>query len=210
MYRVVIHESEVDCLGLIVLLTGRGQSAEDILIHYRNFSTLSEFTFVSIQPIDEWYPMPQGAKDQMAATSGLNQSVPKLDDFITELEKKLKIDRSNMVLAGFSAGAVMSIQVATHTDRPFKCVVSHNGAILEPEELPHSNHSTKYLMIHNEDDKCFSWDERYLPMKQSFLNQGYDLKMIENDIGGHFVLPEDIKQVSLWIREQFGTSEVIE
>lgn len=209
MYRVVIDESNIsndkysNCLGSVFLLTGRGQSAEDILTKYHSFSILNEFALISIQPIDEWYPMPQGVDHQIEAVTGLKQSVSRLEDFIEKIEENLKIDRSTITLVGFSAGAVMAIQVAAQTKRPFKCVVSHNGAILEPKELPHSTHSTKYLTIHNKDDDCFSWEERYLPMKQALLNKNYDLKSLENDVGGHCLLSKDIEKVSLWIKKQF-------
>jgi len=203
MYEVIVREPEGDCLGMVVLLPGRGQPAKDILARYHRFSTLNQFTLVAIEPMDEWYPAPKGAEDQMEAVWGLKLSVPQMDEFIAELEEEFEVDRSNVILGGFSAGAVMAIQLAALTDNPFNAVIAHNGAILEPDELPESRHPTKYLVIHNENDDCFSWEERYLPMKNALLEQGYDLEVIEGEVGGHFIAPEDVEDAGFWIREQY-------
>lgn len=202
MYQIIVRKSD-NCLGMIILLPGRGQPARDILARYHRYSTLNQFTLVAIEPIDEWYPAPNGAGDQMKSVWGLKVSVPQLDEFIAELEQRFEIDRSNVTLAGFSAGAVMAIQIAAHTDKAFHSVVSHNGAILAPEELPKSSHETKYFVLHNENDDCFSWEERYLPMKNALLERGYDLEVYENEVGGHYIAPEDVEEVGLWIREQY-------
>lgn len=204
MYEIVVRQPEGDCLGMIVLLPGRGQPARDILARYHRFSTLDQFTLVAIEPIDEWYPAPKGAGDQMEAVWGLKLSVPQMDKFIAELEVEFEIDRSNVILSGFSAGAVMAIQLATLTDKPFNSVVVHNGAILEPEELPKSKYPTKYLILHNENDDCFSWEERYLPMKNALIEKGYDVEVSENEVGGHYIAPEDVEEVGFWIREQYN------
>jgi phospholipase/carboxylesterase len=203
MYEVIVRESEGDCLGLVVLLPGRGQPARDILARYHRFSTLNQFTLIAVEPMDEWYPVPKGSQDQTEAVWGLKLSVPQMDDFIAELEEEFEVDRSNVILGGFSAGAVMAIQLAALTDNPFNSVIAHNGAILEPDELPKSRHSTKYLVLHNENDDCFSWKERYLPMKNALVNQGYDLEVIESEVGGHYIAPEDVEEAGFWIREQY-------
>jgi len=203
MYEVFVRESHGECLGLIVLLPGRGQPAKDILTRYHRYSTLDQFTLVAVEPVDEWYPAPNGAEDQMEAVWGLRLSVPQMDGFIAELEEEFEVDRSNVTLSGFSAGAVMAIQIAAHTDRPFNSVIAHNGAILAPEELPESIHPTKYLVLHNENDDCFSWEERYLPMKNALMERGYDLEVFENEVGGHYIAPEDVEEVGLWLREQY-------
>jgi len=203
MYKAIVRESEGECLGLVVLLPGRGQPAKDMLARYHRFSTLNQFVLVAIEPIDEWYPAPKGAGDQMDAVWGLKLSVPQMDKFIAELEEEFEVDRSNVILSGFSAGAVMAIQLAAFTNIPFNSVIAHNGAILEPNELPKSKHPTKYLVLHNENDDCFSWEERYLPMKNALVERGYDLEVIENEVGGHFIAPEDVEEAGLWIREQY-------
>ena len=203
MFEVFARESSGENLGLIVLLPGRGQSAKDMLVRYHRFSTLDQFSLVAIEPDIEWYPAPKGSQNQSEAVSGLESSVPQLDCFISELEEEFNVDRSQVVLAGFSAGAVIAIQIAAHTENPFNAVVCHNGAILEPDNLPKSVHPTNYFVFHNENDDCFSWEERYLPMKNALMEKGYELKTLEGMSGGHYISFQDVKNAGLWIREQF-------
>lgn len=207
MFEFLTKKSNGDSLGLIVLLPGRGQLAKNMLELYHSFSNLHQFTLVAIEPNIEWYPAPNGSHNQNEAVSGLKSSVPQLDFFISELEKEFNVDRSQVVLAGFSAGAVMAIQVAAHAENPFNAVVCHNGAVLKPDDLPKSIHPTKYFIFHNEDDDCFSWEERYLPMKKALKDKGYKLKTCEEAAGGHDVSFYDVENAGIWIKEQFQFNE---
>lgn len=200
MYKMFADKSN-DCIGIIILLPGRGQYSEEILYLYRNFSKLDKFTLVAIEPIEEWYPIPGGSKNQTKSILGLKTSIPQADKFISGVEKEFKIDRSKVILVGFSAGAVMAIQISANTKNPFSAVVVHNGAILETDSLPKSIHSTKYLVIHNKNDDCFSWKERYLPMKKTLIDNGYNLQSFENKLGGHYIKQEDIEKAGEWISQ---------
>ena len=206
MYKITMHEPNEIPLGLVLLFPGRGQSGKNILNIYNKFSNLKEFTLIAIEPFIEWYPAPHGANNQKEAIDGIKKSISQLDDFIFDIEDRLKINRSKTILAGFSAGAVMAIQLAVHAYIHFNSVISHNGAILNPEELPEAIYPTNYLLVHNENDDCFSWDERYLPMKKSLLKKDYNLEVFESQTGGHFMQIKDVEKTGLWIRKQFKLS----
>lgn len=204
MFETFVEKPNDGCVGAIVLLPGRGQSARNILAKYIHYSNLNQFALIAIEPNVEWYPAPNGAGDQDNSLFGLKSSVPKLDNFISEIENKFEIDRSEIVLSGFSAGAVMAIQIAAYAKQPFKAVISHNGAILEPKDLPKSIYSTKHLVFHNEDDDCFSWEERYIPMKNILIENGYNLETAENEFGGHILNSDDVNYAGIWIKKLFN------
>ena len=201
MYQVLVREPEKESLGLVILLPGRGQSAFDMISHYDRAANLGCMRLVAVEPIDEWYPAPKGANDQMEAVWGLKLTVPDFDNFVSEIENEYDVDRANIVLAGFSAGAVLAIQVAADTDRPFGAVVAHNGAILEPENMLPARNDTPYLVFHNMDDDCFEWEERYLPMKLSLVINDYHVDYIESEIGGHYIAREDVEAAGRWIKK---------
>lgn len=201
MYKILSYEPKNSCLGTIILMTGRNGRAIDLLKYYEKFCELEKTRLISIEPIDEWYPIPYSPENQQEAIMGLKVSIPQFNKLVSKIEKKFKIDRSKIVLAGFSAGAVMAIQVAAHSDKPFAAVISHNGAILAPDELPKSKHKTPILLIHSKNDECFSWEERYLPMKKVLFEKEYTVEFCEKEYGNHFINPEDIADAAIFLAD---------
>jgi phospholipase/carboxylesterase len=171
-----------------------------MMARYDRYAELDNTLLLAVAPMEEWYPAPRGANNQMEAVWGLKLSVPEFNDFIEKIEQEYQFPRSKVALVGFSAGAVMAIQAAAWSDKPYAAVVAHNGAILEPSDLPRARHDTPFLLLHNENDDCFSWDERYLPMKIALIDKRYNLEVIENDVGGHYISPEDVGLAGDWLR----------
>lgn len=172
--------------NMIVLLVGRGQTALNILEQY-DYEDFHQSVVVAIEPLKEWYPCPNGLDDQVEAIEGLKYAVPQLNKLIINLQNQFNLPRNKVALVGFSAGAVMSLQLVSNSTEEFAGVVSHAGAILDPENLPQAKNKTPILLIHAQDDDCFSWDERYLPMKKALENQGYNLTVKESEFGGHYM-----------------------
>lgn len=188
--------------SIVLLLPGRGQMPRDILSVYHAHSSLKS-TFIAIKPENEWYPLPRGANDQTEAVFGLSMLLPSFDRLIKKIEDKFDLKRKKIGLVGFSAGAVIAIQTAIYSDEPFAAVVSHAGAILEPDSLPVAEHKTPFLLTHSKDDNCFSWDERYLPMRAALEKQGYNVECKEHESNGHSVTAEDIEIASIFLANQF-------
>ena len=207
MYELLVREPEKENLGLVILLPGRGQPCLDMINRYDRASNLANMRLIAVEPIDEWYPAPNGVGDQSEAIWGLKLTVPEFENFVTDLEREYEVDRANIVLAGFSAGAVLAIQVAANTDRPFGAVVVHNGAILDPESMLESKNNTPFLVFHNMNDDCFEWEERYLPMKEALESNNYDVDFIEGETGGHYIADEDVKFAGNWIKKTLNHPE---
>lgn len=201
-FHAVVKEIE-DAQSMVLLLPGRGQMPRDILSVYYAHSTLQSI-FVAIKPESEWYPLPRGANDQTEAVFGISMLLPSFDRLIKKLESKYNLTRKKIALVGFSAGAVVAIQTAIYADEPFAAVVSHAGAILQPDSLPVAEHRTPFLLIHSKDDNCFSWEERYLPMKSALEKQGYNIECKEHEQNGHSVTAEDIEIASTFLSNQFS------
>lgn len=202
-YKVMVREPAEPVEKLVLLLPGRGQPGSDILARYNNFApALENCRLVSIEPIEEWYPAPNGADDQLEACWGLKVSVPELCEFIEELQAEYGLEKKDIAIVGFSAGAVMAIQVAIGTQEPFGAIVSYSGAVLEPDEIPPAFNDTPFLLIHNEDDDCFSWEERYVPMKEALENQQYRVTNWTSSMGGHGMSSTTIDDSGKWIIEK--------
>ena len=191
--RVNVSEPIVGSFeGCIVALPGRGQSGLDIT-NYIEAMELDRTLIVAPTPrYREWYPAPNGTTDQVAALKGLPRAADSVDKFITSICKKYNVDRKKIVLNGFSAGGVMALWVAAHYE-PVAAVYVNAGAILSPKDLPVCQcKDTKFLLQHNADDWCFEWEERYIPMKESLISQGYNAVFEERVQGGHRLTMEDV------------------
>lgn len=191
----------------IVFLAGRGETAGPMAYSWKSFGW-AETLFIALTPTYRaWYPMPHGEYDQDCAVAGVPAAIRLIESTLCRIRKRFPIPQERTALVGYSAGAVMAIQVAAHSSKPYAAVVSHAGAILDPESLPVcSCEDTGFLLTHYMDDWSFSWEERFLPMYDALLNNGYSLFTATgepHERGGHNVYKEDLAAGVKFVRECF-------
>lgn len=194
---------------LIICLPGRGQS-EGHFLDYIDFwmpETLEfELGIVEIHPGEEWYASPNGPQDQQKAVEGVKKATSELIKKIKEVSNLYSVPIDQISLLGFSAGGVMAIQASTqlnNSEGELSSVVCHSGAIFEPHELPHSKNNTAILLIHRTGDDCFSWEERYEPMKKALIDKNYNLTCLEISGGDHRIKSLDIAIADSFIKDHF-------
>lgn len=176
---------------LVCLITGRYQPARDFLSIY---AASLNCNLVAIQPKSyEWYPLPNGVKNQSSAVRGIKENLPKLHKVIKRVISELKIDKNKTSLVGFSAVGVMALELIAHNKNPFHSIVIHAGAILRTERFPVSKNNTPILLLHNQDDDCFEWEERFLPMCECLKNKGYKFIANTKHEGKHSITEQDIE-----------------
>lgn len=187
----------------VICVPGRGQDGSNFARAYHEVAGFKNTVFVGPTPHGyAWYPMPFSATDQTRALLGLPIARNAINAVADAISKKFDLPRSKMAILGFSAGGVMAIETASHSEEPFALVASHAGAILEPKNLPYCQcPDTPVILTHNRDDECFEWYERYVPMKTALKNQGYQTLTLERRFGGHRVLPQDMEQVILYLAQ---------
>ena len=191
-----------DKSSCVLMLAGRAQHANLLpSIYWHN--GFQDCLLVGIATKNlAWYPMPRGAGDQMRAANGIPHAINLIESAVEKIHRKWKIPKSKIVLLGFSAGGVMSVQVAGYSDQPYAGVVGQSGAILQPTILPYRESAdTPVLLTHSKDDETFSWDERYLPMRAALKSKSYPLSCVESQFGGHSLNPIDISVAKIFIRQ---------
>jgi predicted esterase len=62
------------------------------------------------------------------------------------------------------------------------------------------------ILNHGQDDYCFEWEERYLPMKRALSKKGYDLWLVERPEGNHTILNSDVACLQEFLEEKFKMS----
>jgi predicted esterase len=166
----------------IIFLPGRGGEASDLMDLYSDMESL----LVGITPNKKvWYPLPRGPNNQEKAVRGCQEMVLKLEEQIKSLSEWYEIALDKIALVGFSAGGVMAIQMAIHM--PLAGVVSHSGAILEPENIPPCESQTPLFLTHNVDDEVFTYRDRFVPAHVALYEKGYSVKSSERRMGGHSI-----------------------
>lgn len=210
MAECVSWKSDDKVENCVFALPGRCNSGAELVRDYASCAKLNNTLYVGITPSGyAWYPMPNNPKDQDNAVAGLRVARETIERYIVAVQEKYNIPRNKIVLVGFSAGGVMAVEVAAHSDEAFAAVACHSGAILEPIKLPKAKHpSMPILLTHNQDDYCFDWFERYLPMRNALVRKGYNALSIEAKIGGHVLTIDDVESVGAYLaHECFGQGE---
>jgi predicted esterase len=204
MYELAVRANVGELKGTVIFFPGRGGKAQTLIDHYDMFAGLQHSLFLGIGPEDEWYPMPNGANDQSKAVQGLEGSILRLKHFIDILKLTYNFVPEQTALVGFSAGAVMALQLALNFDENYAAVVCHSGAILQPQNVRTKTKDTTFFLLHSQDDDCFYWNERYVPMKNALSDNGYNTLKVERRSGGHHVFSDDISFVSKSLERKFG------
>lgn len=180
----------------VICIPGRGNDGAMFAHDYHKQSEIETAVFIGPTPNGyAWYPMPYDANNQAAALNGIPAAIKAIEAVQKAVEKRFGIPKRKTILTGFSAGGVMAIQTAAHSEESYAGVICHSGAILEPRDLPECVHDDcPVLLTHNEDDYCFDWNERFLPMKEALVEKGWNTFTIERTIGGHTVSNDDIRE----------------
>lgn len=189
----------------IIALSGRGNS-NDMMQRTCQEMALDDTLVVCLRGSNyQWYPQPISSTDQDKAVAGLPAAREAIDAAIKRVEAGWKIKRDKIAIVGYSAGGVMALEVAGHSKQRFAAVVSFCGAILQPSEFPACDHpDMPVLLIHNQDDTCFDWKERYLPMRKALLQKKYNLYALEQPIGGHMYFMSEVIVAAGLLAKELG------
>ena len=129
------------------------------------------FQWVDLTNDDSQYILEQSKKSEV-----------KLKNFISEVKIKYNLKSSQICLAGFSQGCMMSINLGLTTDENFNSIVGFSGKIINQKDLvKRKTSSTKMLLIHGDLDEVVS--PTFLLESKDFLirnNIEIETKMIKN------------------------------
>lgn len=180
--------------GAVIFLPGRSNYGYNLLRTYTRAFDWKDVHLTAVTPPlhQGWYPPPFSPAEQSESVKGLDAAAKAINNIISRVCLETKLPRSKIVISGFSMGAVAAIHWATHTRNPVGAVISHSGAILEPWKIPESRHDMPIILNHGQDDYCFDWEERFLPMKRSLIENNYNIWLAERAIGGHQVNLNDV------------------
>lgn len=179
--------------GCLLILPGRGELGFDLAFGWTKRLPPNVMVATITPKQRRWYPQPYSPTNQKAAVDGLPEARQAIEDAISKIQSEYNLPKHRIALAGFSAGGVMAINVAAHSDEELAGVVCHAGAILEPKTLPKCQFDDMPIVLtHCEDDDVFDWEERYVPMLDALEHKGYNYTTFESKWGGHRITEHDL------------------
>lgn len=180
----------------VYLLAGRGMDPRKMFEFFKGL--FPNFNVLTIEPDIEWYPIPNGINDQENAVLGVKKAAQEVANLI----KSSNVPLNKVGIIGFSAGAVVALE-SSFLFEELGFVISCSGAILEPKNLDLNEISkikTPYHIIHGKEDKVFSFEERYLPVKKVLENNESFFYELEMD---HTLSLKTLHEISIFINEKF-------
>lgn len=178
----------------IIVLPGRGTSCMEMHKLCSYAGICEDNLLLHLEPFGRvWYPMPNGIYDQKDAVEGLPEASEVVNNMIDNFMDLYKIEENKISVIGYSAGAVVAIDVSFR--RNFKNIVSLAGAILEPENVAPCQNQSEYHLQHDYLDTTFDWIERYEPMKNALITNGYKAFLHETSYYGHNSFNQDVLDV---------------
>tara|TARA_Y100000590_G_scaffold194494_1_gene220980 strand:+ start:1825 stop:2478 length:654 start_codon:yes stop_codon:yes gene_type:complete len=127
----------------VILLHGYGGDGEDISILTLNWKRfLPNTIFLSpnghekcdLNPNGyQWFDLSNDNPDYILEESLKSEKV--LNNFISEVKQKYNLNNSQICIAGFSQGCMMSINIGLTADQKFGCIVGFSGKIIDKDNL---------------------------------------------------------------------------
>ena len=174
----------------IILFHGYGGDGKDISMLSYNWIRHLENTIIlcpnahqkcSINPLGyQWFDLSNDDPDYILGESLKSEKV--INKFIDEVKKKYNLKNSQICIAGFSQGCMMSINIGLTANEKFGCIVGFSGKIIDKDNLSKRIISKpQILLIHGALDSIVP-SNFLLDSKDFLIRQKVDVvtKLINN------------------------------
>lgn len=190
---MITSKNLIDAKKIVILLHGRGGSAEDI-ISFANHLTNTPCYIAITANDNQWYPYPFINKKELNEPY-LSESLKKVQELVT-LAKNY-VSEENIYLLGFSQGACLALEyIATNPLNLGGVFALSGGLIGADDELKSKNiNNTKILIGCSENDP-------FIPLKrvhdsEKILKQaGAEITTIIYPGSSHSVSVDEIKYIN--------------
>ena len=188
---------------LVVFLHGYGADGKDLIDLANPFSmAMPNATFISpdaphpctMSPSGrEWFPI-----DQIPI--GAIKASENLISLIQDEAKSLNLSFKDVILIGFSQGAMMSLQCLLINNQQFSAIIGYSGALREENveaahnQIINGKHNfanTPVLLIHGEKDEVVPF-QSLISSKNLLNNIGFNIQTLSRPNLGHGIDPEGI------------------
>ena len=189
----------------VVFLHGYGADGKDLIDLANPFGmALPNATFISpdaphlcaMSPQGrQWFPIEEIPKGAIKASVGLL-------DLIENEAKKLNLTFKDVILIGFSQGAMMSMQCLLINDEQIGAIIGYSGSLREENiyaadhqilEGKHKFSDTPILLVHGEQDEVVPF-QSLDKSKNLLTNIGFKVQTLSRQNLAHGIDPEGISK----------------
>ena len=190
---------------LVVFLHGYGADGKDLIDLAKPFGmALPNASFISpdaphpcaMSPQGrQWFPIEEIPKGAIKASLGLL-------DLIDNEAKKLNLAFKDVILIGFSQGAMMSMQCLLINNEQLGAIIGYSGALKEENidaandlilNGKHKYSDTPVLLVHGEQDEVVPFQS--LEKSKNLLNKiGFNVQTLSRQDLAHGIDPEGISK----------------
>ena len=135
---------------------------------------------------------------------GLQPAREQVLHLLNEVEQKLMVTSEQIVLGGFSQGAMLACDLILRTDRPFAGLVLMSASIIAEDEwipLISNRKGMPVFQSHGLDDPLLSY-EMAQQLRDELLSGGLEVEWIEFR-GGHEIPIPVLERLGLFIQKVF-------
>jgi phospholipase/carboxylesterase len=196
-----------EAAGALILLHGRGGTAQDILSLGEALGLPAVSLFAPQAEGDTWYPnsfLAPIASNEPWLSSALNTVARVVDGCV-----KLGSARQRIAIAGFSQGACLACEfVARHPAR-YAALVAFTGGLIGPlgTDLHHAGNleGTTILLSSGDPDLHVPW-KRVEETAAQFTEMGAAVTLKKYLVRPHTIIPEEIAQARAMLTPAFAAS----
>jgi phospholipase/carboxylesterase len=203
--------AQTEAAGLLVVLHGWGANAQDVsflapymaLPNYAMAFPNAPFAYPYAEGGRMWYDLPQTytfeSNPDFRDEPQLQESRKRLTEWLRSLESTTGIPLEQTVLAGFSQGGAMSLDVGLHL--PLKGLIILSGYLHTPI-APLQAATPPLLMVHGRQDLVVPLAAA-VNAKQRLVDRGVKVTYEEMEMG-HEIQIEVLELMKKFVAEQLG------
>jgi len=204
-----------DAAGTVIWLHGLGADAHDFepIVPMLDLAKPLRFVFPNapVRPVTinagmemrAWYDIDPGAP--LSGTAEIEESASRIQALV-DAEQASGIGPERIVLAGFSQGGVIALQLGLRSNKTFAGLMALSTYVHDHEnlagEVSFASIDTPIFMAHGVADPMIPI-ARAATSREALLALNYRVEWHEYAMG-HQVCPEEIKDIEAWLNRTFA------
>lgn len=210
-YEEVLPQNGQAPKSVLFLLHGLGSNAQDLISLAPYWAAaLPDTVFISpnapfpcdMAPIGyQWFSLQN--RDHEAMLAGVQDAVPRLNDFIDAHLEALGLDGSQMAAMGFSQGSMMSMYTFPRRAKPCAGIACFSGALIDDGKLvnePDSLNKIPVFLAHGSQDDVVPF-EAFHHAGENLHAAGFDVRGLECKGLGHSIDENGLQEGGAFLRQ---------
>jgi len=200
--------------SIVVLLHGYGSDGRDLIalgqLWQRDFPDTLFVAPDAHQACDlspagyQWFAIDMEGDRDFARMAGSETARPIITGFLDALWAQTGLGPHDTILAGFSQGAMMALDVGLRLKTPLKGIIAFSGLLIAPDTLiPEIASKPPVLLVHGDMDEVVPvmGSEAALPV---LLDNGFDAQLHLSPGAPHTIAQDGLEAATAFLKKHIG------